>query len=234
MKTISWVLDRSHRARRVECEARERPLLAAKAAIAAEGIDLDFGGPIGARRGDAAEFLFLRPEPGRGDAWRPLPEWASEDRAWRLYLDAMFGGWEPPSRHLDVFFFGDGPPLAAKLGHLVVKGVKRGTTGWIRASERDGSPLPREGAVSIVTDGFGYALCATRCERVEWRRFREVDEALAFAEGEGDRTLADWREAHLAYFHREAASLGLEFDEEQEVFFEHFSVLAVFGRADGP
>ena len=74
---------------------------------------------------------------------------------------------------LDVFHFGNTPELAAKLAHLVVKGVKRGTTCWLAAVERDGSPVPRVGTVSIVTDGFGYAQCAIRTERVE--RLRQDD-----------------------------------------------------------
>jgi uncharacterized protein YhfF len=34
------------------------------------------------------------------------------------------------------------------------------------------------------------------------RRFSEIDEAFAFDEGEGDRTLTYWRTAHQSYFER--------------------------------
>jgi hypothetical protein len=37
---------------------------------------------------------------------------------------------------------------------------------------------------------------------------------------------------HLHYFQSEAAQLGLSFTEDAELFFEHFRLLAVFGRAD--
>ncbi len=228
MQATAWILDRRHRARRIDADVAptERPLLAVKRATAAAGIALEFG-PLGVRDG---AFLFLHTHPGDGDGWRSLADWSRDEPAWRLYVDVMLGGWEPPTRELDVFFFGGGPPLAAKLAHMVVKGVKRGTTCWLAASERDGSPIPRVGAISIVTDGFGYPLCAIRSEKVEQRRFRDIDAALAFAEGEGDRTLEDWRECHLAYFREEAAQLGLRFDEDQQVLFEHFSLLAVLGR----
>jgi uncharacterized protein YhfF len=226
----AWILDRSHRARRIDAEASpsERPLAAVKRAAAAAGLTLDFG-PIGARIGEVAEFLFVH-DLSRED-WLPLADWSQDKQAWSLYVEFMLGGWLPPTRDLDVFHFGDGPPLAAKLAHMVLKGVKRGTTCWLAACERDGSPLPRAGAISIVTDGFGHALCAIRTERVESRRFRDVDAALAFAEGEGDRSLEDWREGHLAYFTAEAAGLGLAFDEEQTVLFEHFELIAVLGRS---
>ena len=34
------------------------------------------------------------------------------------------------------------------------------------------------------------------------RRFSWIDEAFAFDEGEGDRTLTYWRTAHQSYFER--------------------------------
>jgi uncharacterized protein YhfF len=145
----------------------------------------------------------------------------------------MLGGWSPPAGVLDVFYFGNTPALAAKLAHLVVKGKKRGTTGWVAAAEREGVTIPEAGLVAIVTDGFGYAQCAIRSERVEHLRFGDVDASHAWAEGEGDRTLDSWRCGHLRYFQDEAVRLGLSFSEDSIVFFEHFQVLAVFGRADG-
>jgi uncharacterized protein YhfF len=87
--------------------------------------------------------------------------------------------------------------------------------------------------VSIVTDGFGYPLCAIRTESVEYLRFRDIGAKHALVEGEGDRTLENWREGHLTYFHREADRLGLTFTEDAQLFFEHFRVLAVLGRTDG-
>lgn len=182
--------------------------------------------------GEAPEFLFLLPRVV--PEWARLPEWAPEDdRGFGLYVASMLGGWEPPTRAMDIFYFGDGPEIAARLAHLVVKGVKRGTTGWVDAAERDGSTIPRAGMVSLVTDGFGYPQCAIRTERVEYLRFGDIGAEHAWAEGEGDRTLEYWRAAHLRYFHREAARLGLTFNEDSQVIFEHFQVLAVLGRADG-
>ena len=111
--------------------------------------------------------------------------------------------------------------------------MKRGTTLWIEAAERDGSTLPEVGLVSIVTDGFGYPLCAIQTHQVDRVRFRDFDATQAFIEGEGDRSLEDWRDAHLYYFTAEAAQLGLTFTEDSLVVFEHFRVLAILGRADG-
>ncbi len=235
MRATAWILDVSHGMRRLTCEvpAGMRALAATQQAARHE-IGVSLGIPLGLRGLDAApEFLFLIERPGGGEGWTPLRTWAADDEpGFQLYLEAMLGGWEPPTRVLDVFHFGNEPRLSAKLVHLVTKGIKRGTTGWLEAAKHDGSPVPELGTVSIVTDGFGYAACAIRTERVERLRFAEITAEHAFAEGEGDRTLEDWREGHVRYFQSEARELGLEFTEDAIVVFEHFRVLAVFGSAD--
>jgi len=95
------------------------------------------GAPIGVRGLDGApELLFVLPSGGEQRAWMPLSDFASTDEpGFALYVTAMLGGWSPPTRALDVFHFGNTPELAAHLAHLVIKGVKRGTTGWVEAAE---------------------------------------------------------------------------------------------------
>lgn len=236
MQATAWILDVTHRARRLSCAVPPgaRPLTAVQETAQRE-LGVTLGTPLGlsGAPGAAPDFLFLVPRAIAG--WEPLREWGpADERGFRLYVASMLGGWEPPTRALDVFYFGDGPELAAQLAHLVIKGVKRGTTGWVDAAVREGSTIPHAGLVSIVTDGFGYPQCAIRTERVEHRRFGDIDAEQARAEGEGDRSLEDWRVGHLDYFHREAARHGLTFSEDAPVFFEHFRVLAVLGRADEP
>ena len=51
------------------------------------------------------------------------------------------------------------------------------------------------------------------------RRFNDVDGDFAYDEGEGARSLAYWREAHLRYFTR----LGL-FEANMMLWCERFSV----------
>jgi uncharacterized protein YhfF len=236
MNATVWVLDVAHRAQRLACEvpADRRPLAAATELVA-QALGLTFACPAGVRaRGDQIELVFLHPRPGEGPAWMPLAAWTADDAAFELYVDVMLGGWRPPTRALDVFFFGDTPELAALLAHLVVKGVKRGTTSWIAAAEREGGTIPHAGLVSIVTDGFGYPACAIESVQVERMPFREIDAERAFIEGEGDRSLEDYREVHLRYYAREAQRLGLTFTEDEPVSFERFRVLALLGRADAP
>jgi uncharacterized protein YhfF len=142
----------------------------------------------------------------------------------------MLGGWRPPTRDLMVFYFGNEPRLASQLAHHVVKGTKRGTTSWVALAEREGWDSVGVGLVSIVTDGFGIPLCAIETTRIERGRFRDAGPEIAAAEGEGDMSLEDWRAAHVHYFEREAARIGIPFTDDSELDYEYFKVLHVFQR----
>jgi uncharacterized protein YhfF len=60
-----------------------------------------------------------------------------------------------------------------------------------------------------------------RTTAVEIRRFGDVDEAFAWDEGEGDRTLEWWRRAHLWFFKQQ----GIPIDDDTLMVLEHFELL---------
>jgi uncharacterized protein YhfF len=236
------VVDRTHaclledgRVPVVTLGAAARPLVAVKERFARVGITLP--SPAGSRvapGGLGRDFVFVmdRFEAPAGWSWRPLREAAADDALWTVYVACMLGGWEPPTRAVDVWSFGNAPEMAAKLAHLVACGEKRVTMGWIAAAERDGTPLAYQGGVSVVTDGFGYPRLVLRSTEVREVPFKAIDAGTAAGEGEGDLTYADWREGHEAYFTREAQKHGLTFDEDALLSVERFEVLHVVGRAD--
>lgn len=49
----------------------------------------------------------------------------------------------------------------------------------------------------------------------------EVDEAFAWDEGEGDRTLEWWRAAHTRFF----ARMGIELTDDSEMILERFDLV---------
>lgn len=104
-----------------------------------------------------------------------------------------------PARYRDCpsFAFGDSPALADQLAALVVAGRKTATVMTPHDPNR-----PELGLLSIVLDGAGAPVCVIETVELTARRFDEVDEAFAFDEGEGDRTLPSWRAAHERYFRR--------------------------------
>jgi uncharacterized protein YhfF len=128
----------------------------------------------------------------------------------------------------DVVTFGSDPTMADELSDLVVHGPKRATTSALRdyaPGGAEGDRVPQAGDHCVVVDGRGDPVCVYRDTQVDVARFGDVDEAFAWDEGEGDRSLADWREGHIAYFSRTAAEEGWAFDEDTEVVLERFTVV---------
>jgi uncharacterized protein YhfF len=60
-----------------------------------------------------------------------------------------------------------------------------------------------------------------RTTHVETRRFADVDEEFAWTEGEGDRSLAYWRDAHIRFF----TAGGTPPEDDTEVVLERFDLL---------
>ena len=55
--------------------------------------------------------------------------------------------------------------------------------------------------------------------------FRDVSEDHAYKEGEGDRSLAYWRQVHEELFTKWLAEIGLSFSPESKVVLEEFQVV---------
>ena len=120
-----------------------------------------------------------------------------------------------------VWGFGDDakPDLMTELGLLVRDGPKRATTSREDDYEKDGEPIPAPGDHSVILDGEGHPICIIRTTSVEIRPFGEVDAAFAWDEGEGDRSLEDWRRGHIWYFD----SVGTPIDDTTPVVLERFA-----------
>ena len=121
-------------------------------------------------------------------------------------------------RTLRSFAFGDSPQLADQLLELVMKGVKTAT-----CSTEDEPNLSKPGERWIVLDGRGMPRCVIETTEVSFRRFGDVDATFAHDEGEGDRSLAYWRDAHRRYFGR----LG-KFREDMMLMCERFRLVEIF------
>jgi uncharacterized protein YhfF len=127
-------------------------------------------------------------------------------------------------RGLETFSFGDTPELAEKLARLVVEGKKTATC-WA-ASE---GPKTQVGQRWVMLDGAGRPRAVTETVELVQRRFDEVEESLAFEEGEGDRTLAFWRAAYRSYFGRRG-----QFSDNMLLWCERFRVVERLDIQPGP
>jgi uncharacterized protein YhfF len=125
-------------------------------------------------------------------------------------------------RQLESFSFGDSPALADELAALVLAGTKTATC----SSVSDGAST-HVGRQMVVLSGSGRPLAVIETVELIQRRFGDVDAAFAYDEGEGDRSLAYWREAHRRYFTR----LG-QFAEDMLLYCERFRVVERIEGAD--
>lgn len=120
--------------------------------------------------------------------------------------------------------FGADPEQADRLLQLVLDGTKTATSSAWEDYEPDGEPLPAPGAMGIVLDGAERPRALVVITAVAVVDFDQVDEQHARAEGEGDRTLAQWRRDHEAFF-REHDPHGRGMRTDMPVVLERFRVL---------
>ncbi len=120
-------------------------------------------------------------------------------------------------QHLESFSFGDSPEMADRLLAFVINGTKRATC-W---SVADGQQT-EIGKQMVALDGRGNPRAVLETVELEQRQFCDVDLQFALDEGEGDRTLADWRGGHRAYFERNGG-----FDPAMMLWCERFRLLQV-------
>lgn len=132
----------------------------------------------------------------------------------------------------EAWGFGDSPEMADELGQLVVSGTKRATCSLVIEYEIEGEAIPKPGQLSIVLDGRGEPLCIIETTEVQIKQFHQVDAAFAFEEGEGDRSLEFWRQAHRRFFTRQCEQMNLVFRDEMPVVCERFRL--IFPRMMSP
>jgi len=144
---------------------------------------------------------------------------------WKRSLSTLPAGSSNGGAGYEAWSFGDGPEMADRLGELVLAGQKTATCMALWEVEAGEEPMPRVGERSVILDGGGDPLCVVETTEVEVRRFDEVDEGFARDEGEGDLSLAYWREVHRRFFAGTLPAIGRRFAEEMPLVCERFRVV---------
>ena len=122
----------------------------------------------------------------------------------------------------DAWAFGE---AADKLAALVKAGIKTATCSVYDLYEAEGADLPQPGETSVILDSADEAVCIIRTTRVYVVPFDEVTAEHAFKDGEGDRSLAYWREVHESFLKEELSSIGRTFDGNTRGGCEEFEVV---------
>ena len=120
------------------------------------------------------------------------------------------------------FTFGDTKELCDQLLLLVRFGKKTATCEDLRVFESGENEMPEIGRIDIALNWDGTPSLAIKTTEIAIKKFIEVDEAFALAEGENE-TLESWREDHRAYFERHEG-----FDPEMLLVCERFEVVEMY------
>lgn len=140
---------------------------------------------------------------------------------WAAYL-AQAGHRDGPH---STWYFADNPQDADELLALVVEGNKRATAALAWAYAYDNEPLPEPGDRHVVTSFSGEPGCVIRTTAVEVVPYDSVSPEFAAAEGEGDLSLAYWREVHWPYFVRECERVEREPTQAMPVVCHRFELV---------
>lgn len=125
--------------------------------------------------------------------------------------------------------FGATPAHADGLLALVLDGVKTGTASSLWDYEATGDPQPYLGEFSIILDGTGTPRAVIETIDLQTVPFHEVTAEHAHAEGEGDRSLAAWREIHERYW-RTHSDNPRGYEPDMPVICERFRLVHPAGR----
>ena len=145
----------------------------------------------------------------------------TEKELWNLYTKNN----NVKSKTYDAWSFGGDTSAVNQLAKLVVNGTKTATASAYQLYELENSPLPPIGGLNIILDSDNNAVCITETIKVYACPFGEVSESHAFKEGEGDRSLAYWRNVHKDFFSKGLKIYNLDFDENMIIVCEEFKVI---------
>ncbi|WP_056989526.1 ASCH domain-containing protein [Lacticaseibacillus camelliae] len=149
------------------------------------------------------------------------------DKIAHFFQQALEAGAIPADTQLNsAYAMGSTPQEQDELAALVLAGKKTATSSGFELYAKAGDPLPQQGSFDIVLNGHGEPVALTYTDRVEIRSFSAVDDAHAYREGEGDRTLRYWRRVHETFFAKDYHASGLVFDPATAmVVLESFHVI---------
>ena len=104
-----------------------------------------------------------------------------------------------------------------------LKAKKRQLPQPMTSTHQRTKPLPQEGTFDVILDSQNQAVCIVEITKVSVQPFYQVSAEHAYKEGEGDKSLAYWRQVHEDFFKDCLGEAGLTFTPESKVVLEEFS-----------
>lgn len=123
-----------------------------------------------------------------------------------------------------------GHPVEYKdLYDLTVSGYKTATSSWYASFLNENEELDYPGSLSIMVDNpenprFEVLL---ETKKVVIEKFDSISEETAYCNGEGDRSVSDWKRIFGDFWKKQLPKEGLTFNEKGLVVTEFFHVKEV-------
>jgi uncharacterized protein YhfF len=152
------------------------------------------------------------------------PDEAAIERYWSEFL-ATRPDLPPDLRYYEASPFGNTAAMADELAAVVCDGTKTTTSGLLWGYEAEGLQPMQAGDLSIVLNGAGSPVCITETVAAWIMPFDQADERFAYEYGEGDRTLAWWREHLWDYYAAECDEHGWQPAPDMPLVCERFRVV---------
>ena len=141
---------------------------------------------------------------------------------WHEYLDSI--GASEDDFYVEASIAGNSE-IADELLQLYLDGKKSAGSGLVKDYELAGDDLPKVGNHWVILDSEENPRCIVKTIAVEFHQFADVPEKVAIAEGEGDLSIAYWKQAHRKFFTPYLADLQIEDLEQAQVVTEFYQVV---------
>ncbi|WP_241906511.1 ASCH domain-containing protein [Vibrio breoganii] len=105
---------------------------------------------------------------------------------------------------------------------LILQGEKTATCSLDIWYSEHGETMPVVGHLMVVTNWDGKPMCIIEITSVSQCKYNEVTPEFAASEGEGDKTLSWWKQAHWNFFSKECEDLKISPSEDMLLVLERF------------
>ena len=147
------------------------------------------------------------------------------ERYWQTFLGTLPDNSPWHQAPYEAEAWGDSPEMAQELADLIVAGIKTATCSALWDWQADDEAIPEPGGITIVLDGQNQPVGIVETVEITVQLYNEVDAQFAFEEGEGDRSLTYWREAHWRFFSRTLPNIGKKPAQDMPLVCERFRLI---------
>lgn len=105
---------------------------------------------------------------------------------------------------------------------LILKDEKTASCSMAHWYDVEGDPMPEVGDLQVVTKWDGEPVCIIEITSVTKCAYQDITAEFAAAEGEGDKSLSWWRDAHWDFFSKECDELNITPREDMTLVLERF------------